>query len=382
MDVQLIACNLVEFPKVDGDLRSFSREFAQNLAVSIKAEGMLNPIVVRPHPAKPGHYLGVAGKHRHYAVGKVLKEESIEAKVIADMDDTDAEMAMIAENLWRNPLTKNQHLKAIKRWWEHFAAKNPEKVRAKSAGSPEPKAAESQAQIEPGAEAEPAAEGAAGPNFDEMVSAATGKSLASTKRDTRLARSFTEEQLEALEQMKVTQGQMTTIARIKDEVKRGEVVNLIASGMEVEDALKEVLKDGDVPTPADGQSKETREAKRAAKEEKAAELSDDEWFETYCGEKARMLGDPAKYKADALLFRRVSDLRHAFRSKGKKFLAETKKAGITGAFFNLINRFISVSHPKDWLLCDQCKGTCNDPKGGKCSKCYGGGYLLRTEQFL
>ena len=133
---------------------------------------------------------------------------------------------------------------------------------------------------------------------------------------------------------------------------------------------------------------EEKAAAKVSKEVKAPELTDDEWFEQNCSEKAGMFGDYAKFKADALLFRSVSDLRHTFRTKGKGFLAATKKAGVTGAFYNLVNRFISISHPKDWLLCPQCKGQgadlspTSDGTTHKCPKCFGGGYLLKTEEFL
>ncbi len=33
-------------------------------------------------------------------------------------------------------------------------------------------------------------------------------------------------------------------------------------------------------------------------------LTDNEWFDTYCGEKAAMFKHPARFKSDALLFRR------------------------------------------------------------------------------
>ena len=53
------------------------------LAASIKAEGLYNPIVVRPNPDKPGRYILVQGRHRLFAVKKVLKEQSIRCTVLA-----------------------------------------------------------------------------------------------------------------------------------------------------------------------------------------------------------------------------------------------------------------------------------------------------------
>ena len=116
MDTQLIACKLIDVPEGRRRLRTSPRSSPSSLADSHQGRGEYNPIVVRPDPAPPGRYIGVQGRHRLYAMKKVLKEQFIRATVIEDMDDTDADMAPIAENLWRNPLTKAQHARALKRW--------------------------------------------------------------------------------------------------------------------------------------------------------------------------------------------------------------------------------------------------------------------------
>jgi hypothetical protein len=218
-------------------------------------------------------------------------------------------------------------------------------------------------------------------NFSEMYAAATGKSLATAKRDTRIARSFTRDQLEALVQMQTTQGDQTRIAKIKDAGKRGEVVNLIASGMEVEDAMKEVLEVEQLPPFAVRESKEAHKAEAAPKSAAGGEMSDDEWFQSNCGAKAALLKDPAKYKADALLYRRTSEQRQSFRSNSKRHLEFAKKAGVTGPFYGLLNRLISISHPKDWLLCEECNGA-NEVGGRRCARCFGAGHHVTTERYL
>src|SRR4051812_21410764 len=103
MDVQILECSKIDKPRVEKKLRTFKKDFAQLLAESIRVEGMHQPILVRPHPTAPGRYIVVFGVHRLYAVSHILKEPMIEAKVCVDMDDTDAAMATLAENLWRNP---------------------------------------------------------------------------------------------------------------------------------------------------------------------------------------------------------------------------------------------------------------------------------------
>jgi hypothetical protein len=389
VDTKFIECKLIDNPKVDKELRTFNKEFATNLAQSIQAEGMYNPIVLRPHPTDPGRFIVVQGTHRLFATAKVLKLPIIEAKVFDDMDEADAEMAMLSENLWRNPLKKEQHLIALNKWWQHWKTKNPEKVgsggarRGQSVTKQAPATEGQTADVVEGAgvEAEPAAaEEAKSAKFEEMVAAATGKSVSSAKRDTRIAKAFDAEQLEALHQMKATQADMIRLAKVKDEGKRGEIVNLIASGMEVDDAFADAL---GAEAPAATYSKTKEAEATAAAEPGESGMTDDEWFETYCGAKAALLKDPTKFKADALLFRATSDLRQSFRSKAKKHVAATKKGGVTGLFYSLLNRMCSMSHPKDWLLCEGCLGAGTTGEGeAKCSKCFGGGYHLRTETFV
>jgi ParB family chromosome partitioning protein len=135
MHVQLIECKLIDMSKTDASNRPLSKEFATELAASLRAEGMYAPIVVRPDPAKPGRFLLVQGRHRLYAWGKILKNTLIRADVRIDMDDNDAKMATAAENLWRLPLTKKQHDLAVKHWFDCFGAKNPSLVESGGKGN-------------------------------------------------------------------------------------------------------------------------------------------------------------------------------------------------------------------------------------------------------
>ena len=74
------------------------------LAASIKAVGLIQPIVVQPHPEKAGEWRIVAGHRRHAAATKAgLK--SITAEVRDDLDDRDTLAAMLVENLQRQELT-------------------------------------------------------------------------------------------------------------------------------------------------------------------------------------------------------------------------------------------------------------------------------------
>ena len=380
METKLVECKLIRALKVGSDKRTFSKEFAAKLADSIKVDGLMNPIIIRPNPATPGEYLLVAGRHRLFATGKVLKEQFIRATIQADMTEEEAEIAADVENLWRNPLNRAQHAGALKRWHAHWLDK--------MTPAPKPKAEIDQndkSAVE-GESAEPVADAKSEADFDKRVAAATGQSEATVRRAKGIAKAFTHEQLEVLGMVGAKQAEMLTIAKIKDEGKRGEVVNLIASGIDIAQAIETVM-GAEAPTKYN-ETKEADETKKAAKAEKAPELTADEWFEQNCGEKAAMLGDPARYKADALLYRAVSDLRRDHRSKAKSIVAATKAGGVTGPFFNLIHRYLSVSHPRDWLLCPICAakgvipGSDSSKPNTKCAKCYGGGYSTKTEEYI
>lgn len=219
--------------------------------------------------------------------------------------------------------------------------------------------------------------------FDEKVATVTRQSVGSARRSRLLATSFTSDQLEVFTQMEVNQTDMLTIAKIQNENQKSEVIALITSGMVVAEAIKEVMKDA---APKKYKSDTAGAVGSAPKEQCALELTDDEWFQANCGKTAAKLADPSKFKADALLFRGTSEARHVYWARVKKNFAHTKKAGVTSAFYDHVNRYLSIIHPKDWLLCPKCKGEgrCSSPTESAghpsmCPNCDGGGYLLKSK---
>lgn len=403
MTSEFVLCKLIDIPDGKGKERSFSKEFATKLANSIQVEGMYEPIILRPSREKPGRFELIAGRHRLHATRNILKLESIEAKVYVDMDDTDAEMASIAENLWRNPLKKAQHLVAVRKWFEHYEAKYPHKVgRGNSSGKSGPKPAPEPALggaaegdggerptvglDDPAVGTDPAtAEPADVPNFAEQLSETTGESLSSAKVTALLAKTFDDDQQEIFEQMQVGRNEMHAIARIKDEAARAEIVNLIASGMDAVEAIAEVTK------PADGivtlgnsrkvqvQPKGEGEAAEAGAPKSEKSLSDQEWLETYCDRIRPLLPASSRpaFDADAILYRQLRDARQAFRSKCKKPLAALKGKP-RGAFYRMVSRLAHVSHPNNWLRCGKCSGS-GLVAGAKCPECWGDGFSATTE---
>lgn len=69
------------------------------------------------------------------------------------------------------------------------------------------------------------------------VAAATGMSERSAKRVVRLAKAFDAEQLEVFERAGTSQEDMTAVVKIADVAKRGEIVALIARGIDTKTAI-------------------------------------------------------------------------------------------------------------------------------------------------
>ncbi len=84
----------------------------QELADNIKAKGLLQPIIVRPHPLKPGKYDLRAGERR-WRAHKLAGLQKIEARVMK-MSDLDAEEATFIENYHREQLTPMETARGIR----------------------------------------------------------------------------------------------------------------------------------------------------------------------------------------------------------------------------------------------------------------------------
>ena len=86
-----------------------------DLAESIKARGVLQPILIRPNPDSKGSaaYELVAGERR-YRAGKMIGLEQIRA-YIREFTDEEAEDAQYAENVQRKNLTQIEEAKKLQR---------------------------------------------------------------------------------------------------------------------------------------------------------------------------------------------------------------------------------------------------------------------------
>ena len=96
----------------------FNEEKLEELANSIKKNGVIQPIAVRPDNSKEGKYQIVAGERRWLAAQKAgLHEIPI---VILDLDDIESLEVAIIENIQRDDLNPIEEAKAYERLSEEF----------------------------------------------------------------------------------------------------------------------------------------------------------------------------------------------------------------------------------------------------------------------
>ena len=96
----------------------FNEEKLEELANSIKKNGVIQPIAVRPDNSKEGKYQIVAGERRWLAAQKAgLHEIPI---VILDLDDNESLEVAIVENIQRDDLNPIEEAKAYERLNKEF----------------------------------------------------------------------------------------------------------------------------------------------------------------------------------------------------------------------------------------------------------------------
>jgi ParB/RepB/Spo0J family partition protein len=126
----------------------FTAESVQDLASSIRTNGLIEPIVLQPIDELPTHMLKVtpaqkwrliAGHRRLSAAHLFLRWEHIPARVIQGLTTEQAQTVNFIENLDRQDLNILQEAQAIDRVWPHLAErplaarlkKDPKWVRAR-----------------------------------------------------------------------------------------------------------------------------------------------------------------------------------------------------------------------------------------------------------
>lgn len=371
------AAEILSVPVDDIEIPAFfrktNRKKVGELADSIEREGLLQPVGVRRSPEgnrKP--FQLVFGGHRHAAHRK-LKRKDILARLL-DLDDLQAESAMLAENLFRAPLKLAAYLAALLRWNDLYREANPD-VHGK--GHPSLSAARPAAEGVSGfnpltsAEGDDAEHGAADretvaapETFRKKAAAVMGVGPSKIEKDVRLAKKFSPDELSALAQRGVPDAEIRKLGQLPDD-QRPKVVALIAAGMERGAAVAAVT------APANA-TVERVIALDAPGYKPEPEMTDAEWLAVYCCDALSRLKTTETYKKDAVLWRQTRDPRRAFRSA-------TRKAVVQARGGNYAYRLLSldVAHPNEWPACGPCGGSGTDTNGLACGQCRGHAFALK-----
>ena len=98
--------------------RNFGDETMKSLVDSVIAQGILQPILVRPYPGKPGEYEILAGERRWRAAQKARLHEV--PAVVRDLGDRAALEIALVENIQRQDLTPIEEAQGYKRLIDEF----------------------------------------------------------------------------------------------------------------------------------------------------------------------------------------------------------------------------------------------------------------------
>jgi ParB family chromosome partitioning protein len=97
---------------------NFDDEMLSDLAESIRTQGILQPILVRPHPEVPGRFQIIAGERRWRAAGIAgLHEIPV---ICRELTDVESAAAALIENLQRENLNPIEEAEGYQRLIENF----------------------------------------------------------------------------------------------------------------------------------------------------------------------------------------------------------------------------------------------------------------------
>jgi ParB family chromosome partitioning protein len=90
----------------------------ENLAESIRVQGLLQPILVRPHPTSPERYQIVAGERRFRAA--ILAGLTEIPSILRETSDSDSAVVALVENLQRQDLNAIEEAEGYQRLLQDF----------------------------------------------------------------------------------------------------------------------------------------------------------------------------------------------------------------------------------------------------------------------
>ena len=98
--------------------RRFEPNALASLVVSIKDKGIMQPLLVRANPAKPGHYEIIAGERR-WRAAQAAKLHEVPV-IIKDLTDRESLEVALIENIQRSDLTPVEEAHAYRRLMADF----------------------------------------------------------------------------------------------------------------------------------------------------------------------------------------------------------------------------------------------------------------------
>ena len=105
-------------PNPDQPRRQFTPEALDELAASIRARGVLQPLIVRPHPDEPGLYQLVAGERR-WRASQLAQQHEVPV-IIRDFTDDEMLEVAIVENIQRAERNAIEEAAADRQLMERF----------------------------------------------------------------------------------------------------------------------------------------------------------------------------------------------------------------------------------------------------------------------
>ncbi len=105
-------------PNPDQPRRHFATEALEELAASIRAKGVIQPLIVRPLADRPGHYQIIAGERR-WRASQMAQLHELPA-LVRDLDDTEVLEIAIIENIQRADLNALEEAEGFRQLMDRF----------------------------------------------------------------------------------------------------------------------------------------------------------------------------------------------------------------------------------------------------------------------
>lgn len=105
-------------PNPDQPRRTYAPEALEELAASLRLRGVLQPLIVRPHPDSAGLYEIVAGERR-WRAAQIAQLHEVPV-LVRDFSDTEVLEVALVENIQRADLNALEEAAAIRQLMERF----------------------------------------------------------------------------------------------------------------------------------------------------------------------------------------------------------------------------------------------------------------------